>query len=120
MSYHLVNSERELHFSTTSWQMLLNLAVAYGWQPGKAELVKYLSNDGFQVMALDALALAQALERALPDIPAHDATQHHPTLKHGIIPDNLEGISSLEWLSRTRDNLYKFIELCREGSFSVS
>ena len=89
MSYYLSSQStiaRE-KFSGEAWIKVLNLALAYGWQPLGTRLSSvierysfdveewdpwdgtYLTNDGQTVVAEDALALAAALERALDDIP---------------------------------------------------
>jgi len=57
----------EFHFGSAPWNKLLQLAVAYGWEP--AETSK-LYEGGTGVSEADAEALARALEDALDDI--HD------------------------------------------------
>src|SRR5262249_37537985 len=51
--------------------------------PSDPVLRPYFCNDGNCVTAEDAAALADALERALPDLPEHDALGHksfeHPS-----------------------------------------
>lgn len=69
-------------FNIFQWPRLLDLARSYGWQPLRTQCTKkyaeenpndwngsYSSNDGQLVTAEDALALAEALEKALDDIP---------------------------------------------------
>ena len=72
-----------------SWQFMLALAERYGWQPRGTEPPeedategglwhddwdgRYVPICGQSVTEQDARALADALERALRDIPGHDA-----------------------------------------------
>lgn len=43
---------------------------------GDSVLNSYFYNAGYRMTAKDACALADALERALPDVPRHDALAH--------------------------------------------
>jgi hypothetical protein len=80
--------------------------------------------SGRRVTPEDARALADALERALPDLPRHDALGH----KTFQIPD-LPGVPLLrvetpvnpfEWLSGSnRKELEAFLRLCRQGGFEI-
>src|SRR2546423_13839985 len=73
------------------WRGVLELGHRYGWIPAGTEPPlwdeggpwdgrpwngTYFCNDGQRVTAEDAHALADALERALPDIPDEDAVAH--------------------------------------------
>src|SRR4051812_296752 len=60
-------------FSNTTWPNMLALANQYGWEPQETN---YFSNEGGLVCEEDAAALALALEKALDDIPDHDALAH--------------------------------------------
>ncbi|HSL28290.1 MAG TPA: hypothetical protein VK900_03740 [Anaerolineales bacterium] len=114
MTYHLSSQStiaRE-KFSGEAWIKVLNLAMAYGWQPMGTRLSSviesyrfdteewdewdgtYLTNDGQTVIAEDALALAVALERALHDIPDFNIE-----IRHVAAPqkeDPLENLSPVE------------------------
>jgi hypothetical protein len=85
-------------FSERSWQLLLGLASRYGWQPAGTlapdpdYFDDYLGNpinwpghyipaEGQVMTADDAHRLADALERALPDLPDHDV------LSGKVMPD---------------------------------
>src|SRR5215216_7117246 len=84
-------------FSSTSWVKILELAYEYGWKPQGTELgqwcdehgevicqlspdadewsTTYFSNDGQRVTDEDAANLANALQRALEDIPDFDTDE---------------------------------------------
>jgi hypothetical protein len=84
----------------------------------------YFVNDGQRVTAEDARALADALERALPDIPDHDAMAHK-TFEHPSEPGvRLVAIdtpaSPYEWFSGDKKRLVRqFIDFCRQGGFEI-
>lgn len=82
MGMSLVGASRNEHFSLAEWNWLLELAVRQGWRPAGTRLewdvedevlqmyVKkwdgsYCSSHGQTVLAEDAGALADALDRAL-------------------------------------------------------
>lgn len=97
MGYDLYNTNGEHYrFNISSWSALLRLAERYGWQAAGTTLYKYecdddeencvrtdvvdhewngtyFSNDGQVVGSEDASNLANALEKALPDIPDVEA-----------------------------------------------
>jgi len=90
---------------------------AAGWGGG------YFSNDGQRVTAEDARELAAALERALPDVPDHDALRHkaRPLGNSGEfgIPVGTPTTPS-EWFSGDRkQRLREFIAFCRAGGFVI-
>lgn len=110
---HEVTGEPWLHwFDDRSWDRILELARAYGWKGTRIE-------PGGYVRKREATDLAEALERALPDIPDHDAVKgrtewigdyHLPT----------EEVAYLEWFSGQARIYYKeFIRHCRAGGFGV-
>jgi hypothetical protein len=84
----------------------------------------YFVNDGQRVTAEDVGALADALERALPDIPDHDAMAHK-TFEHPSEPGvRLVPIdtptSPYEWFSGDKKGLVRqFIAYCRRGGFEI-
>ena len=80
----------EFSFHTRAWQLVLTLGQWYGWQPAGTRAPdpayfddapvdpadwdgRYFPPAGQVVTAEDARALADALERALPDLPDDDA-----------------------------------------------
>jgi hypothetical protein len=79
-------------FNDTSWVHLLRLATLSGWHPADTLPPEeaddwdgnYCTNDGQRVADEDARNLAEALERALPDVPEEDAMAdksfYHPDL----------------------------------------
>ena len=139
MGMDLVNEFRDFHFSLYGWENVLALAEMYGWRPAgtlppQPEAVgepagawngNYFLNDGQTVTAEDAGNLADALERALADIPNHDAAGHKTTKVKtwtGVVQTVLPGakISPLEALSGPhKSSVREFIAFCRQGSFEV-
>ena len=82
----------EFSLSGRAWRLLLALASAYGWEPvgtrppdpewcfddewSRMANVwdgRYLPSECQRMTENDAFAMADALEHALPDVPAHDA-----------------------------------------------
>jgi len=117
-------------FRIIIWPLLLILATNYGWEPAgtetpfiyesdEAKLGKweggYCSNDGQVVTSDDAAALADALERALMDIPDQPSDV------------NMEDLLRLKDLKQQGLNVFggwkpiivKFIKLCRKGAFYI-
>jgi hypothetical protein len=97
----------------------------------------YCTNDFQVVSAEDARNLADALEKALPDIPEHDAVGHKALDLSTYSPEMREQlkalgvgrlfpvdapISVLERFSgkRGRDYLKGFIAFCRAGEFTIT
>lgn len=76
--------EGYFRFSNSGWHKVLELASEYGWKhpgtrPRNGDDMTgiYFGNDGQLVSADDASDLADALKRALADMPA-DSEQHSP------------------------------------------
>jgi hypothetical protein len=87
----LYGARGEFSLSGRAWRLLLALASTYGWkpagtQPPDPESVddklsrmaalwdgRYTPSDCQRMTERDTRAMADALERALPDIPDHDA-----------------------------------------------
>jgi hypothetical protein len=103
------------HFTTSDWEMLVELACMYGW-----EAIAESDYPGGKVTADGARKLADALERALPDIPRHDALRHkarETPFGLGFDPD--VPLSPLEFFSGPggRRHLREFVAFCRGGEF---
>jgi hypothetical protein len=135
----------EQHFTHMGWSKLLELAVQHGWRPlgtvdpqkeeaapvegeddpsGDVEVpMSYFLNDGLLVRPEDARALADALERALPDVPDHDALEHktftHPAEPGVRLIDANTPVNPFEWFSGKKDRLREFIAFCRKGGFEI-
>jgi hypothetical protein len=98
--------------------------VIKSWIPDDPLLRSYLSNEGKRVAAEDAAALAEALERALPDLPAHDAlidkTVQHPQLPGDRFVMVGTAVNPFEWFSGDKRQTVKdFIAFCRQGGFEI-
>jgi hypothetical protein len=123
----------QFRFNVYQWSAVLALAQRNGWEPAGTVLEqdagwsgRYDTNDGQTVTAGDAGGFADALERALPDIPDHDALEHKTTVVDlpGLGPTRLldieENVSPVELFSGDgKDHLRKFITYCRAGSFRI-
>jgi hypothetical protein len=144
MEMDLSGSGGDFHFNIFAWEQVLKLAQMYGWEPAGTEAPQriededavdreenaweggYWTNDGQRVSAEDAQNLAEALKKALPDIPDHDAlenkskeimTQDGPIR---VIPINAD-VNPLESFSGRKGKRYlrKFITFCRAGGFVI-
>jgi hypothetical protein len=87
-------------------------------------LNSYHENSGRRVTAEDALALADALERALPDVPSHDALAHKTVEISGAPGERFvpvgTPVTAFEWFSGpNKPSLEPFIAFCRQGSFEI-
>jgi hypothetical protein len=83
----------------------------------------YYSNSGFRVTPEDARSLADALERALADVPDHDALGHktflHPALPGVRLVAAGTPVNPYEWFGGKKDLLRDFIAFCRQGGFEL-
>jgi hypothetical protein len=88
---------------------------------GDPVLDAYFHNAGLRASAEDARALADSLERALPDVPSHDALADKVVTVGGerCLPLGT-AVSPFEWFSgANRRHLEEFIALCRQGGFAI-
>lgn len=92
--------------------------------------MNYFDRRGQQVTDDDARALADALERALPDVPDHDAIAHKvlsviDTPGLGVPPqlrmlNPRARLNPFEYFSGTnKARLRRFIAFCRAGGFRI-
>ena len=137
-------------FNVTSWCKVLELAFEYGWRPagtqaptfqqaddGTAETAKdwsgtYLTNDYQRVGDEDAANIAEALRRALSDIPDFDTDEKWvelpPSNPFGRMTGEREvkvfgpdpSLTPLEFFSgEAKQRVRDFIAYCRAGGFLV-
>jgi hypothetical protein len=116
------------------WPKVLALGRMFGWRPaGTIRYAEdgspdpgwdggYVTNDLQVVSTEDAAALADALERALGDIP--DTPQIRTRTIAGMAVLNLDdavNASPLLFFSLpgAKDHLRRFIDFCRAGAFSI-
>ena len=160
MSYLLSNPSTKLlqTLSRESWSRILSLARFYGWQPmgtlppfihnlrqpayeDAAHGVwdgTYLRNEGQLVQAIDALAMATALEMSLDDIPDVNpergttleddlpewlSPEEKALIRDGLVDDeyNVSAILPFEYFAGdAKQNLTEFIRFCMLGEFVIS
>lgn len=148
MSIRLTGLAGSFRFDLPGWYFIQELAADHGWEPAgtlapddwEEEAEEewdggYLSPDGQQVTDEDAGNLADALERALGDIPDHDARVHKPAgypLPRAMIrllrdmpgdnppPGPEQCLNAREWFSGKRKQAVRdFIAFCQRGSFTI-
>jgi hypothetical protein len=140
---------RHAKWTNQAWRRFLSLAFQYGWEPAGTEApdlpedlqtsvdVKewaggYFSNDYQWVTDQDAANLADALERALPDIPP-EAPNHKlepasfPNGEIQRIPPGIgepvmvlkkgEYLNDFEYFGGGQDDIRSVIAFCRVGGF---
>jgi hypothetical protein len=84
----------------------------------------YFHNAGFRVTTEDARALANALERSLPDVPNHDALKHKAVTIAGAPGERFlpvdTPVNAFEWFGgQNKRHLLDFIAFCRQGEFII-
>jgi hypothetical protein len=89
----------------------------------------YFSNDWQYVTEADALALAAALERAMPDLPDEDLRPvkkmklldgRGREIEINALADNAEDDPKLFWSGpEHKAYLQEFINLCKQGRFAI-
>src|SRR4051794_15663787 len=130
MAMDLTGAGGEFSWDVFSWGRLLRLAEKYGWQPAGTQMFVeeipflidrhwhggYDSNDYQIVGEEDARNLADALERAIPDIPEEDVLSPIREESGGIriAPDPPE-VSDRDWFcgAESKTYLQDFIRYCR-------
>ena len=130
--------------SVFEWGQLLRLAQLYGWVPAGTVLDEpnvswnggYQTNDWQRVTADDARNLADALSRALHDLPAEDklrsvtnAIELPPTFHNlptnpiidCIALEDIERLTPLDWFGgdEGRKSVQKYITFCCAGEFVI-
>jgi hypothetical protein len=77
MAYDVTNAKGEqMQLLHREWELLLELAVQYGWQSVRGEHIRGGGyGRGGRIDELDARNMAAALGRAMPDIPG-DPSPH--------------------------------------------
>jgi hypothetical protein len=89
------------------------------------ELASYLVKAGFHVTVEDARALANALERALPDVPHHDAVAHKAVTMASapgkrFVPFGTSVNPFERSGGNNRAHLEAFVALYRQRGFEIS
>ncbi len=142
MSVDLFGKQGHMPFNNLGWSKMLELAERHGWQPKGTQppdmegtqIVtngssdddwdgNYYTNDWQGVSPEDAANIAAALERALEDIPDHDAMEDKIRFikdEPVVDWDTADNTSAVEWFSGARRTRVKqFIAFCRGGGFSI-
>jgi hypothetical protein len=105
--------------NTHHFNRALNLAGDFGWEPAGVKLRghpdfdqwDYLSSNGQEISAKDALGISSALKIALDDIPNEDQQNGRPD----------DELNSIEYFSgpQFKEWLRQFAAFCAAGSFKV-
>jgi hypothetical protein len=140
-------------FNNATWREVLKLAYDYGWKPAGTEpgrwidemgeldkqmcpdpetweSMDYFSNGYQWVTDEDAGNIAEALERALEDIPDEDTVgvlaaslSFDPVGGEvsGIDTEQEKNLTPLDWFSgEYKQMVREFIDYCRAGEFFIS
>jgi hypothetical protein len=126
MAYEVeaIDTGRRMGLHVRDWKALLDLARRYGWRPG-AGLGHHLHESPQTVSSYDAQFIAEALGRALEDLPAERRKELRPTdttdaflfadkVRHEPHPDP-KGYFSWErrWI------VAAFVALCQQGDLEI-
>ena len=147
MGYDLSNvNGKYFRWNMWGWAEVVNLALAYGWQPKGTEISQgrfenyedyenfkeshggsYFGNDGQMVAEEDAEAFSDALESSLDDIPDEDIKDRSNT----IIDDSFMKERAKVWGQEkatlvtgfsgkeNKDYLKDFISFLKDGAFYI-
>ena len=149
MGYDLSNvNGKYFRWNMWGWAEVVNLALAYGWQPEGTELEysdqrfdsyqqweevsqslggSYYGNDGQMVAEEDARAFGEALETSLDDIPDEDIKDRSST----IIDDAFMTERAKVWGQEkatliagfsgkeNKDYLKEFVSFLKNGAFYI-
>jgi len=148
MGYDLSNKNRGFRWNMWGWAEVINLGLAYGWQPKGTEMDidiscfenyedyenykehhdgSYFGNSGQIVCAEDAKAFSDALESSLDDIPDErvDKRETIPIddafMKERAKIWNQEQSALVSRFSgeSNKNYLKDFISFLREGAFAI-
>ena len=147
MARTLTSQSGTIVVGNLSWAMVLRMALDSGWRPqgtdapddfyGEVEADgyttkqwnprNYFSRRGQRVRDEDAAAIADALTRALEDVPDHDAVAHKimGTIDTSLIGkfrilDTRNKVNPFEYFSGdNKVRLRRFIAYCRAGGFRI-
>jgi len=130
-------------FSRNCWFATCQLAKRNGWAPlGTIPPLNwplknwnpndYFSEAGQSVLAIDALELSKAIERAIPNLPAESESNKNQYVYINYFEslieiiddfkndDQLENRTDRVFVTKEHEgNLIGFIDLCRKGKFWI-
>ena len=149
MGYDLSNvNGKYFRWNMWGWAEVVNLALAYGWQPKGTELEyndeyyetyqqwekvsqdldgSYFGNNGQRVTKEDAQAFGEALESSLDDLPDEDVKDRsNSTIDDAFMEErakvwNQEKATLIEGFSgkENKDYLKEFITFLNEDAFYI-
>jgi hypothetical protein len=139
MGFDLMRRGISLSLNWSDWRAAVQVAKAYGWEPqgtlqpsewiddGCGWSVGYFSSDGQVVAATDAVALGDALERALPDIPVWDPDSDLESdvsdisvgSRYAKTMETAEKPTALLEFAGKRGSLREIADFCQGGQFYV-
>lgn len=123
----------EAHFAIVdfvAWEQTYHLAKRYGWKPAGTETAEgyrvgaYFAPGGQVVTAADAKALAEAIAKAMPDIPSEASFgfSHVPRRHERLSPCERLTEDFLEYFAsdpEARRSLREIEALACEGEFRI-
>ena len=139
MGMNLVSETGErTWFRLSAWSKVLQLARMYGWEPYGTTIPKsymeeelewdggYGTNEGQLVEAHDALKLAEALARALSDIPDEKPSDNPYVDARSGDPQDMEATiqrmiaySPLDYFGGHKIMIEGLIKFCKLGAFEI-
>jgi hypothetical protein len=152
MGMDLSGSGGDFHHSIATWRMVLTLAKDHGWEPAGTEppeftffredgtvdeeeteafrkryedweAPNYYTNDFQWVTDEDAANIADALERALTQVPDEKTiAMKAATTPCGVRSDVFEHLTPLDWFSGGdgKAHIRVFINFCQTGAFCIT
>ena len=129
MGILLARGDQKLPLANRIWEILLVLAVKYGWEPHQGSMGdattestvgdwrdKYIHGAGREVNTADAANMANALEAALKEIPDDDGEAE------ADVHTNVAGLPVSPYELFRGDGkqvIRELIQFCRDGGFRI-
>ena len=141
MNFKLRSEDGTFEIASATWQRVLDVARAYGWEPAGTDPPdirdqdddpaydwsgwsgSYTVNEYQHVTAADAESLAEALALALLDIPVGSVIERDaPGVFSGVRGvDAHAEVKAIDWFKRParRAELMALVTFCRAGGFQI-
>jgi len=112
------DTHERMTLSAQDWWPLLELASKYGWSP-PGGLNQYIQDPPEVISASVTREIAQALSRALPNLPNEERSSTHPTSTTGVFYTDSIVDPQLRFGGERKRIVEDFIALCDRGNLRI-